>query len=179
MGELIKQVSKECDEQIRTQLRRLGSVFLNHREVSAQEAVYRILSLPLKQLSRKVVFINTATKEDRVSLLKHIRQIEGMEDNSEDILITTGMLLDQIALLTCAWPSLQPTTPPKVGENSKMGKLAMHYPHLKMKMKTAGLVNALYSRMVLHTCTSIEEKLSFAFTGSTMRRKRARFIDPN
>ena len=42
MGELLKQVSKECrGEQIRTQLGRLGSVFLNHREVSAQEAVYR------------------------------------------------------------------------------------------------------------------------------------------
>ena len=51
MGELLKQVSKECGGvQIRTQLRRLGSVFLNHHKVGAQEAVYRILSLPLKQL---------------------------------------------------------------------------------------------------------------------------------
>ena len=55
MGELLKQVSKESDaKDVRSQLRLLGSVFLNHREVSAQEAVYRILSLPLKQLSRKV-----------------------------------------------------------------------------------------------------------------------------
>ena len=61
MGELLKQVSKESgSEDIRTQLRRLGSVFLNHRKVSAQEAAYRILSMPLKQLSRKVVFVNTA-----------------------------------------------------------------------------------------------------------------------
>ena len=67
MGELLKQVSKECgSEDIRTQLRRLGSVFLNHREVSAQEAVYRILSLPLKQLSRKVMY--TAAKEDSVPI---------------------------------------------------------------------------------------------------------------
>jgi DNA replication protein DnaC len=96
MGELLKQVSKECDgEQIRTQLRRLGSVFLNHREVSAQEAVYRILSLPLKQLSRKVVFLNTASKEERVSLLKPISQIEGMEDESEDIFQTS--LIDRYA----------------------------------------------------------------------------------
>ena len=52
MGELLKQVFKESNVlEIRAQLRRLGSVFLNHREVSAQEAVYRILSLPLKQLS--------------------------------------------------------------------------------------------------------------------------------
>ena len=67
MGELLKQVSKQCGgEQIRTQLRCLGSVFLNHREVSAQEAVYRILSLPLKQMSRKVIFVNTAAKEDSI-----------------------------------------------------------------------------------------------------------------
>jgi DNA replication protein DnaC len=90
MGELLKQVSKECGgEDIRTQLKRLGSVFLNHREVSAQEAVYRILSLPLKQLSRKVVFVNTAAKEDRVSLLKPINQIQSMDENSEDIYQTS------------------------------------------------------------------------------------------
>ena len=46
------EMSKECGSG--TQLRSLGSVFLNHREVSAQEAAYRILSMPLKQLSRKV-----------------------------------------------------------------------------------------------------------------------------
>ena len=89
-------MSKECDgEQIGTQLRHLGSVFLKHREVSAQEAVYRILSLPLKQLSRKVVFINTASKEERVSLLKPIIQIEGMKGESEDIFPTS--LIDRYA----------------------------------------------------------------------------------
>ena len=86
MGELLKQVSKECargSEDIRTQLRHLRSVFLNHRKLSAQEAVYRILSVPLKQLSRKVVFVNAAAKEDRVSLLKPIDQIQYMDDDSE------------------------------------------------------------------------------------------------
>ena len=95
MGELLKQVSKECwGEQIRTQLRRLGSVFLNHREVSVQEAVYRILSLPLKQMSRKVIFINTAAK-DRVSLPKPISQIQHMDEDSEDIYQTS--LIDRYA----------------------------------------------------------------------------------
>ena len=48
MGELLKQVAKECgSEDIRTQLRRLGSVFLNHRKVSAREEAYRILLMPL------------------------------------------------------------------------------------------------------------------------------------
>ncbi len=96
MGELLKQVSKECrGEQIKTQLRRLGSVFLTHREVSAQEAVYRILSLPLKQLSRKVVFVNTSPKEERVTLLKPASQLKQVEDDSEDIYFTS--LIDRYA----------------------------------------------------------------------------------
>ena len=95
-GELVKQVSKECgSEDIRTQLRRIGSVFLNHHEVSAQEAAYKILSLPLKQLSRKVIFINTAAKEDRVSLLKPTKQIQYMDEDSEDIYQTS--LIDRYA----------------------------------------------------------------------------------
>ena len=66
--ELLKQVSKEsCADDIRAQLRQLGSVFVDHREVSA---VHRILSLPLKQLGRKVVFVNTEFKKDRVGIFK-------------------------------------------------------------------------------------------------------------
>ena len=53
------------------------------------------LSLPLKQLSRKVIFINTAAKEDRVSLLKPISQIEHMDEDSEDIYQTS--LIDRYA----------------------------------------------------------------------------------
>lgn len=96
MGELLKQVSKESrGDEIKTQLRRLGSTFLNHHEVSAQEAMYRILSLPLKQLSRKVVFVNTDSKQQRVSILKNTKQIEAMDDNSEDIYQTS--LIDRYA----------------------------------------------------------------------------------
>ena len=67
MGELLKQVSKECgNEGIRTQLRHFRLVFLDHREVIAQEAVYRVPTLmPLKQLSRKVVFVNTLSCQGR------------------------------------------------------------------------------------------------------------------
>ena len=73
---------------------RLGSVFLNHREVSAQEAVYRILSLPLKQLSRKM-FVNALPKEERVTLLKPTSQLENMDEESEDIYQTS--LIDRYA----------------------------------------------------------------------------------
>ena len=96
MSELLKQVCKECrGEDIRVQLRRIQSVFLNHRELSAQEAAYRILSLPLKQLSRKVVFINTSPKEDRVCMLKPVSELEKIEDDSENIYLTS--LIDRYA----------------------------------------------------------------------------------
>ena len=96
MGELLKNVCRECrGEEIRVQLRRIQSVFLNHRELSAQEAAYRILSLPLKQLSRTVVFVNTSPKEDRVTMLKPSSQLNQMEDDSENIYLTS--LIDRYA----------------------------------------------------------------------------------
>ena len=56
MGELLKRVAAEArTDELKSQLRKVGSAFLTHREVSAQEAVYRILSLPMKQLSRSVL----------------------------------------------------------------------------------------------------------------------------
>ena len=54
MGELLKRVATEArTDELKVQLRKVGSAFLTHRELSAQEAVYRIL------LSRSVVFIDT------------------------------------------------------------------------------------------------------------------------
>ena len=48
MGELLKQAAREMEQgNMRQQLNKLGSVFLTNREVSAQEAVYRVLSMPL------------------------------------------------------------------------------------------------------------------------------------
>ena len=59
MGELLKRVAAEArTDELKTQLRKVGSA-LTHRELSAQEAVYRLLSIPMKQLSRSVVFVNT------------------------------------------------------------------------------------------------------------------------
>ena len=63
MGELLKRVAAESrTDELKVQLRKVGSAFLTHREVSAQQAVYRLLSLPMKQLSRSVVFVDTNPK---------------------------------------------------------------------------------------------------------------------
>ena len=70
MGELLKRVAAEArTEELKSQLRKVGSAFLTHRKVSAQEAVYRILSLPMKQLSR-FVFVHTDPKNERIAVFK-------------------------------------------------------------------------------------------------------------
>ena len=44
----LNQAAREMDQgNTRQQLNKLGSVFLTNRQVSAQEAVYRVLSIPL------------------------------------------------------------------------------------------------------------------------------------
>ena len=60
-------------------MREVGSAFLTHREVSAQEAVYR-LSLPMKQLSRSVVFVDTNPKKERLAVLKDKNTIDQLDD---------------------------------------------------------------------------------------------------
>jgi hypothetical protein len=48
MGKILKHVASEVrTEELKAQIRKVGSAFLTHREVSAQETVYRVLSIPM------------------------------------------------------------------------------------------------------------------------------------
>ena len=79
IGELLKRVASEVrSEELTTQLRIVGAAFLNHREVSAQEAVYRMLSVPMKQLRRSVVFVDTNSKHECVAVLKNAAAIDNL-----------------------------------------------------------------------------------------------------
>lgn len=83
---MLKQTCKEYqDKDISTMLRHLGSTFMNHRELSAQEAAYRILSIPYKHLSRQVVWVCTNAKTTRTAVLKTQKELEGKDDQDEDI----------------------------------------------------------------------------------------------
>ena len=55
---------------IKKQVRHIGNVFSNCVEVSAQEAVYRALQIPLTKATRDIVFINISIQEERIFLLK-------------------------------------------------------------------------------------------------------------
>ena len=53
-------------------------------EISAQEAVYLVLQMPLRRSSREFQFINTSNPEER-TLLKTMDEIQDLPDYSEDI----------------------------------------------------------------------------------------------
>ncbi|XP_052678330.1 uncharacterized protein LOC128159314 [Crassostrea angulata] len=77
MGMLLKQTKIEAEEgncEARQTLKKIGSAYLKHREVSAQEAVYRVCNLKMKECSRKVVFIPVG--ENPTRLTKPLSQIK-------------------------------------------------------------------------------------------------------
>ncbi len=86
MGELLRNVVNETrTDELNLQLRKVGSAFLNHREVSAQEAVYRILPIPMKQLSRSVIFVDTNPKCNRIGVLKDFNAISQLDDDDSNV----------------------------------------------------------------------------------------------
>ena len=86
IGELLKNVANEVrTEELNCQLRKVGTAFLTHREVSAQEAVYRILSMPMKHLSRSVVFFGTNPKNQRSAVLKSIDVLKQLDQEDTNV----------------------------------------------------------------------------------------------
>lgn len=93
MSELLREACHEArrgNNTIKQQVRDIGRKFLNNVEISAQEAVYIVLQLPMRKSSRQIIFINTSPNE-RVELLKPMDDIKNMEDDSEEI-YTSGLL---------------------------------------------------------------------------------------
>ena len=66
---------------VKQQLRDIGNKFLNAVEISAQEAVYIALQLPMRRSSRDFIFIQSAPANERVQLLKSFDEIKRMEDD--------------------------------------------------------------------------------------------------
>ena len=88
MSELLRKAcaeAKEGNSNIKQQVRDIGNKFLNSVEISAQEAVYIILPLPMRKSSREVIFVNTSPPAERVELLQPMSEIEEMEDECEEI----------------------------------------------------------------------------------------------
>ena len=77
--------AKEGNKNIVNKVRHIGNKFLNAVEISAQEAVYLVLQMPLRRSSREFQFINTSDPNERTFLLKSMDTIKELPDNSVDI----------------------------------------------------------------------------------------------
>lgn len=91
MSKLLRQA---CDEEsngnisTKQKLNKIGSCFINASEISAQEAVYFILSMRLSQSSRVPVFINTSSIEKRAKMIKTTDILRKLEPNSTNIFVS-------------------------------------------------------------------------------------------
>ncbi|XP_078579125.1 uncharacterized protein LOC144863641 isoform X1 [Branchiostoma floridae x Branchiostoma japonicum] len=98
MGKLLKEAQKEAregNEDVVTEMRKVGNAYLHHREVSAQEAVYRVCSLKLKECSRAVTFIPTDEQANRLS--KPLAEIQRLasEGNCDETSIWMPSIMDR------------------------------------------------------------------------------------
>ncbi|KAJ8048298.1 ATP-dependent DNA helicase PIF1 [Holothuria leucospilota] len=88
MSLLLDQACKEAkngNSDIQNQVKSIGNKFLNAVEVSAQEAAYLLLQLPITRSSRNVIFINTSPPDERTFLLKSKEDLEQMDPDDTDI----------------------------------------------------------------------------------------------
>ena len=85
MGDLLRNAQREAaegnDEAV-AQLRRLGSLYLHHREISVMGSIYNICGLPLQMNSRKVIFVQTDKDGQKIS--KPLRMLQNNADECDD-----------------------------------------------------------------------------------------------
>ena len=88
MSRLLEKASEEAksgNKDITNRVRHIGNKFLNAVEISAQEAVYLVLQMPMRRSSRTFQFISTSPPDERTFLLKKLDKLKELPDNSPDI----------------------------------------------------------------------------------------------
>ena len=76
---------------LKQSVRHMGNAFLNGVETSQEEAACLLLGMPITQMSREVVFINTAPVDERTCLLKSMDEIKKMDPESTDV-VSSNMI---------------------------------------------------------------------------------------
>ena len=88
MSKLLEKATEEVklgNKDITQKVRHIGNKFLNAVEISAQEAAYLVLQMPMRRSTRNFQFINTSHPDERTFLLKKLDNIKELPDNSCDI----------------------------------------------------------------------------------------------
>ena len=90
MGDLLKNAQREASEgniDAIQQLRKLGSVYLQNREISVMGAIYLICSMPLRNSTRNVIFLQTSLDGQRISL--PLEKLQANAGKSEQVWMPT------------------------------------------------------------------------------------------
>ena len=88
MSRLLERAAEEAktgNKDITNRVRHIGNKFLNAVEISAQEAVYLVLQMPLRRSSRDVQFVSTSPPDERTFLLKKLEKLKELPDGSQEI----------------------------------------------------------------------------------------------
>ena len=125
MGEVLTSVAKECrSDPIAEQLKKIGKTFVGKRVVGAPESAMRELSMWIMKKSRKVTYVNSNMKSDRVSLPKPPDALHDMEDDEDNVYMTS--IHDRYAL-----------RPDKL-ENMCLAKFAVNYEYEGKRCRNDG-----------------------------------------
>ena len=94
LGELLRFArdelqEKECCPDLRAQMKKLGLVYFENREVSIQESIVRTCSIQLKDSSRQVIFIPTENATRMSKPLAQIQELAKGNEDDEDIWMTS------------------------------------------------------------------------------------------
>ncbi|XP_016118254.1 uncharacterized protein [Sinocyclocheilus grahami] len=88
-----REARKEGNVSAKEALKNLGSVYLHNRDVCAQESVYRLTNMHLKECSRKVVFVPTGDNIIKMSLpLKVLRQKATSNNLTTEVMWMTSIV---------------------------------------------------------------------------------------
>ena len=147
---------------LKKQVRHIGNVFSNCVEVSAQEAVYLALQIPLTKCTRDIVFIITFTPEERIFSLKSKSVLDVLPAESTDIesdniiqryskrpkKLQNFCLADYVSKVDVIYPKVN-KLPEK--EEDKMMTIIMKVV-LVMKMKTVLKMKMVLRTVIVQTC---------------------------
>lgn len=92
MGLVLETARKEaaegnCDAQ--QTMKKIGAAYFRQREVSSQEAAYRVCGLHLKEFSRKVQFVPTGENQVKMSLPLNVIRMKADQLEDENIWMTS------------------------------------------------------------------------------------------
>ena len=83
--QLATQEAREGNMELKKAVRHIGNKLCNAAEASAQQCACDILQIPITNSSRAKEFINTSPPEERVGLVKSLKELEKMKPQSKNI----------------------------------------------------------------------------------------------